>query len=81
MVVNLAVEDDYGIAVIAAKRLIAGFEVQDLKAGGAQRTGCGLVNALLIRSTMDQCIGCRRDPFWPRRSTFMSEAEYTAHND
>jgi hypothetical protein len=81
MIVNFAVEDDYGVTIFAANGLIAGLQVQDFEAGSAEGTNGGFVDTLLVGSAVDQ--GSRRggNAFWPRGTAFMSESNYTAHNN
>jgi hypothetical protein len=52
MVVNFAVEDDDGIAIRGENRLVAGIEVDDFQAGGAERDEVSLEHTLLVGAAM-----------------------------
>jgi hypothetical protein len=52
MVVDLAVERDGGIPIVAEERLIAAGEIDDLQSDGAQSCFAALENPLLIRAAM-----------------------------
>ena len=80
VVVDLAVEDDDGVAVVGANGLVAGFQVEDLQAGCAQRAGSRFVDALLVRTAMDQGRRGRCDPLRTRQSVLMCETNYSAHD-
>ena len=54
MIVDLAVEDDDGVAVLGKDGLIAALNVDDLQARRAQRDGLGFKDALLVRTAMDE---------------------------
>ena len=54
VIVDFAVEDDYGVAVRRKDRLIAAFQVNNFQAGGAERAYFGLENALLVGAAMDK---------------------------
>ena len=52
MVVDLAVERDGGVAIVADDRLIAAGQIDDLQSDGAQSCFAALENPLLVRSAM-----------------------------
>ena len=54
MIVDLAVEDDNRVAVVAAEGLIAAFEVDYLEAHGPERDVARLERALLIGPAVGQ---------------------------
>src|SRR3981081_900940 len=54
MVVDLAVEDQYGVSVLAAHGLVARLQIDDLKAHGPHRNALRFVGALLVRTSMNQ---------------------------
>src|SRR5579871_1152067 len=56
MVIDLAVEDDHGVAAIVDHELIPAFEVDNLQPCGAQRHRSGFKYALLIGSAVHQCL-------------------------
>ena len=56
MVVDLAVEDDDRVAIVADDRLIAAVEVDDLEAHGAQRRLAAFEDALLVGTAMDTAL-------------------------
>ena len=60
VIVDLAVEDDHGIAVFGNDGLVAGFQVDDLQARGRQRYAVGFKDTLLVRSAVQN--GSRRIP-------------------
>ena len=66
MVVDLAVEGDRRIAVVADDRLIAARQVDDLQPHGAQRRLAAFENPLLVRPAMGQRF---RDPLGDRLAT------------
>ena len=80
VVVDFAVEDDGRIAVVRLKRLVAGFQIENLEPGGSQRAGSGFVDTLLVRSAMDQCRRSFGNPLWARQSALMCETNYPAHD-
>ena len=80
VVIDFAVEDDGGVAVVGVKRLVAGFQIEDLEAGGSQRAGSGFVDTLLVWSAMDQCRRSFGNPLWARQSALMCETNYPAHD-
>ena len=53
VIVDLAVEDDDGVAVFGHDGLIAALDVDNLQPRRAQRDGVGLKDALLVRTAMD----------------------------
>jgi hypothetical protein len=54
MIVNLAVEDDDGVAVLGKDGLISALNIDNFQAGGTQRNGLGLKDALLVRTAMEK---------------------------
>ena len=54
MIVDFAVEDDYGVAVCREDGLIAAFQVNNFQASGAERAYFGSEDALLVRAAMDE---------------------------
>jgi len=58
MVINFAVEDDYGVAIFGKNRLIPGCQVNNLEARSTERAGSRLKYTLLIWSAMNKGI-CR----------------------
>ncbi len=53
VIVDLAVEDDDGVAILGQDGLIAALHVDDLQPRRAQRDSLGLKDALLVRAAMD----------------------------
>ena len=53
VVVNLAVEDDYSVAVFGNDRLAAGIEIDDLQPRRAERNGARFENALLVGAAVN----------------------------
>src|SRR5271157_1785930 len=62
VVVDLAIEDDHGIAVFGNDGLVTGFQVDDLQARGCQRYAVGFKDTLLVRPTVQNGICCVPDP-------------------
>jgi hypothetical protein len=54
MIVDLTVEDEYGVSIFADHGLIAAAKIDDFEAHRAKRNGVRLPRALLIRASMDQ---------------------------
>ncbi len=52
VVVDLAVENDDGVAIVAAHRLLAAAQIDDLQPDSAKRNRGRFPNALLIGSAM-----------------------------
>jgi hypothetical protein len=52
MVIDFAVESQDRIAIIANKRLVSAYEIDDSEAHGAQRHICGFIHTLLIRAAV-----------------------------
>jgi hypothetical protein len=52
MVVDLAVEGDGGVAIVADERLIAAGQIDDLQSDGAQSSFAALENPLLVWAAM-----------------------------
>src|SRR5208282_6915903 len=73
VIVDFAVEDDYGVAIRRKDRLITAFEVNNFQAGGAEGADFGLEDALLVGAAMDE--GRRGAPDAVRigRPIFMGE--------
>src|SRR5260370_26908525 len=59
VVVNLAVEDQDGVSVLADHGLVARVKVDDFEAHGPQRDNRRFIRALLVRTSMNQRIGGR----------------------
>ena len=55
VIVDLAVEDDDGVAILGNDGLISARNVDNLQARRAQRDGFGLKDALLVRTAMNEC--------------------------
>jgi len=62
MIVDFAVEDDYGIAIGRKDRLVAAFEVNNFQAGRAQGADFRAKDTLLIRAAIE--------PGSPRRAGY-----------
>jgi hypothetical protein len=58
VIVNFTIEDDAAISVLRQNGLIAGIEVNDFEASGAQGKEFRLEYALLVRAAMDERFGC-----------------------
>ena len=59
MIVNLAVEDQDGVAIVADHGLIAALQIDDLEAHRAQGNDFRFVGTLLVRTAMNQRVGSR----------------------
>ncbi len=81
VVVDLAVEDDDGVAVFGRDGLVAVLEVDNFQAGRAQRADRRLVNALLVGSAVDQGRGGVPNAIRRWRPIFMSKANNSAQID
>ncbi len=53
MIIDFAVEDDDGVAIVRYYRLISAFDIDNLEARRAQRNGFGFKNSLLVRTAVD----------------------------
>ena len=73
MIVDFAIEDDYGVAVWREDGLVAAFEVNNFQAGGAERADFGAEDALLVRATMDEGRRGAPDAVWIGRPISMCE--------
>ena len=79
MVVDFAVEDDDGIAIVRKDGLIAGREVNNLEPGCAQRAIGRAKDSLLIRSAMKQGTGGLANALWAGIPRFGRISDYAAH--
>jgi len=57
VIVDLTVEDQDGVSVLADHGLIARLQVDNLEAHGAQRNNRRFIRALLVRTSMNQRVG------------------------
>src|SRR6267378_4026906 len=73
VIVNLAVENDSGVAVFRQNRLIAGVQIDDFQARGAHRKKIGLEDALLVGAAMGERSGCFPNALGRRRPIFSRE--------
>src|SRR5208282_1497418 len=80
VIVDFAVEDDYGVAIRRKDGLVAAFEVNNFQAGGAEGADFGLENALLVRAAMDEGRRGAPDAVRIRRPIFMGETSDTAQS-
>src|SRR5580658_3826968 len=78
VIVDFAVEDDYGIATRRKDGLVAAFEVNNFQSGGAQGANFGAEDALLIRAAMNEGRRSAPDTIWIGRPIFMRETGDTA---
>jgi len=78
VIVDFAVEDDYGIAIGRKDGLVAAFKVDNFQAGGAQGADFGAEDALLIRAAMNEGRRGAPDTIWIGRPIFMCETGNTA---
>lgn len=79
MIVDFAVEDQDGVAVVAAHRLVAVAQVNDLQAHGTKRDVLGLMSSLLVRAAMDQRRGGALDGLSARLAMPMCKPSYSTH--
>ena len=79
VVVNLAVEDDDGVAVGGLDRLVAAGYVENRQPGSAKGAEGGLMHTLLVWSAMDQRGRGFRDPLRTRQPIFMCKTYNPAH--
>src|SRR5262245_56365229 len=79
MVVDFAIEDDDGIAVLADHRLVARKEIDDPQADGAKRNVCCFVDSLRVWSTMHQRPGGVANVVCVGDSIDVSETGNAAH--
>ena len=79
MVVDLAVENDGRIAVVAEDWLVAAGQVDDLQPHGAQRDFAALEDRLLVRSPVVQSFGDSAADTPVRRSGYTCKSRYPAH--
>jgi hypothetical protein len=78
VVVNLAVEDQYGVSVLADHGLIARMKVDNLQAYGAQRHNRRFICALLVRTSMNQRVGGRANACAVEWTVSMRKPGYAA---
>lgn len=78
MVIDLAVEDDRGVAIGRINRLIAPAQIDDLEARCAKAAGVGLVDALLIGPTMKQGRSGPANTLRFGKPTLRCESDYAA---
>src|SRR5580700_7032599 len=78
VIVDFAVEDDYGVAIGRKDRLVAAFEVNNFQARGAEGADFGAKDALLVRSAMDEGRRGAPDAVWIGRPIFMRETDDAA---
>ena len=74
MIVNFAVEDNSGMAVIGEDGLIARGQVQNLQPRGAERKNRCLVDALLVWTAMHNRCRSRTDSLRRRDPVLMRES-------
>ena len=79
MIVDFAIEDDGGIAIIGNDGLIAGREVNNLEAGCAQRAVRRAKDSTLVGSAMMQGAGGLADALRPGIPRFGRITDYAAH--
>jgi len=78
VVVDFAVEDDYGVAIRREDGLVAAFEVDNFQARGAEGADFGAEDALLVRAAMDESRRGAPDAVGFGRPIFMGKASDTA---
>ena len=79
MVVDLAVEDQNGVAIVAGHGLVAVLQIDDLEPNGAQRNVARFPHALLIGAAMDQRSSDLPDPVRIRAFLEMCKSGDPAH--
>src|ERR1700730_2255024 len=79
MVVELTIEDQYGVAIVAGHGLIAVFQVDDLEPNGPQRHFVRFPDALLVGAAMNQRSCDLPDPVRIRAFFEMCEPGNPAH--
>jgi hypothetical protein len=80
VIVDFAVEDQNGIAIITQHGLIAVFQIDDLQADGPQRHQGGLPNVLAIRPAMSQRSRDTPDLFWTATPMIMGKPGNPTHS-
>ncbi len=80
VVVDLAVEDDHGIAVCGVDGLVARCQIDDFQARGGQRNQVRFENALLVGSAVDNRRSGFPDPLRMGSITKMGKACDSAQN-
>jgi hypothetical protein len=78
VIVDFAVEDDYGVAILGKYGLIAGCQVDNLEAGRTERAGSRLQYTLLIWAAMNEGIRRRLDSVLVRVPVFRREPNNAA---
>ena len=78
VIVNFAVEDDHGIAILREDWLVAAFQVNNFQARGAQGANFGSEDALLVRAAMNERRRGAPDAVWIGRPIFMCKTSNTA---
>src|SRR6202040_2657637 len=78
VVVDLAVEDQDGVAVVADHGLIAALQIDDLEAHRAQGNDWRFVDALLVRPAMNQGVRSRANSFGVEDTVAVRKPGYTA---
>ena len=79
MIVDLTVEDEHGVPVLANHGLIAPMKVDDLKAHGAQRNAIRFERALLVRASMNQRVRSGANARAVERTVSMCKSSYATH--
>jgi hypothetical protein len=78
VIVNLAVEDENGAAIIGKERLIAATKIDDFEPNGAEGDTFGMVRAALVRTTMPLRIGSYTNALSNAPARAMRKASYAA---
>jgi hypothetical protein len=61
VIIDFAIEDNYGVAILGKNGLIPGREIDNLETGCTERAGSRLKHSLLVRAAMNK--GIRRAPY------------------
>ena len=80
MVVDFAVEDDDGVAVVGLDGLVAACQIDDLQAGRAQRAEIGTEDALLVGSAMGEGGGGGLNAVRTGRPVLMGKSDNATQN-
>src|SRR6266478_1111678 len=78
VVVDLAVEDQYGVPVLVDHWLFPSLEVNDLEAHGAYRSKRRFISALLVRPAMNERVRSRANARAVPRTIAVREPGYSA---
>jgi hypothetical protein len=81
VVVNLAVENQHAVSIIAEHRLFAGAQIDDFETDGSERDVMRLVGALLIRTPVNQRVGRVADACRIEYTVTVCKSSYAAQMD